>query len=224
MLMRRVYRVLLDEWDPDDAEKCVREDWQNDARGEAELGREGFMDALFELVRTRPPLARPHPGPPSLWPAPTLGPPSPWPTLTLARAHLGPRPPWPERRGAPPASPAAPSARVPWSIHSSSIAAEEAIDAHVEAIDARACESPVVCVDGDRRRTRGARRSRRRSTSSSSAPSSTTSPQGTKLLLPVVTAAHAARRAALLAVWAAWAAWAAQAARGPAAARAARTA
>lgn len=51
-LLRRVYRVLIEEWDPADAEECIAEDWQNDAKGEGQLGREGFMDALFELADT----------------------------------------------------------------------------------------------------------------------------------------------------------------------------
>ena len=51
-LLLRVYRVLMEEWDAEDADQCIQDDWKNDAKGRDELGREGFMDALFELADT----------------------------------------------------------------------------------------------------------------------------------------------------------------------------
>ena len=52
LLLRRVYRVLLEEWDAADADSCIADDWKNDARGNDEMSREQFMDALFELADT----------------------------------------------------------------------------------------------------------------------------------------------------------------------------
>ena len=50
MLLRRVYKALMDEWDEADADKCILDDWRNDAKGKSEIGREGLMDAMFELA------------------------------------------------------------------------------------------------------------------------------------------------------------------------------
>ena len=52
-MFRRVYRVMLEEWDPEDAASTIAEDWLNDARGEAGLPRVGFYDALFEVLFAR---------------------------------------------------------------------------------------------------------------------------------------------------------------------------
>ena len=48
-LFRRVHRVMLEEWEPEDAASVIAEDWRSDARGEAGLPRTSFYDALFEV-------------------------------------------------------------------------------------------------------------------------------------------------------------------------------
>ena len=49
MLFERIYRAVLEEWDPDDAEATIAEDWASDTKGESELSREAFFDSIFEL-------------------------------------------------------------------------------------------------------------------------------------------------------------------------------
>lgn len=46
----RAYKVLLDEWDPEDAKACIAEDWENDARGAPGLTNVTFGDALFQVA------------------------------------------------------------------------------------------------------------------------------------------------------------------------------
>ena len=52
-MLMNVYRSLMDDWDQEDAEASVAEDWENDRRGGVDLPRINFMDALFELVDVR---------------------------------------------------------------------------------------------------------------------------------------------------------------------------
>lgn len=52
IMMRRVYRTLLEEWDAEDAELHIASDWSKDARGGDTIGRELFCDAVFELLDT----------------------------------------------------------------------------------------------------------------------------------------------------------------------------
>ena len=51
-MMKKMYIVLIEDWDEDDADQCAEEDWQTDARGSDELSRQQFCDALFELADT----------------------------------------------------------------------------------------------------------------------------------------------------------------------------
>ena len=46
--MKKVYHVVIREYDEADAEACATEDWERDAAGAHALGREQFCDALFE--------------------------------------------------------------------------------------------------------------------------------------------------------------------------------
>ena len=52
MMMRKIYRVVIEEYDEEDATACAEEDWEKDAKGETTLSREMFGDALFELADT----------------------------------------------------------------------------------------------------------------------------------------------------------------------------
>ena len=49
-LYERIYRAVLEEWDPADASATIAEDWQNDTKGCQSLTREAFFDSLFELA------------------------------------------------------------------------------------------------------------------------------------------------------------------------------
>ena len=62
LMLQRVYRLLIEEYEPADADAAIEEDWQNDARGDATLSREQFCDAVFQIaVRcVRRPSAGPH--------------------------------------------------------------------------------------------------------------------------------------------------------------------
>lgn len=48
-LFERIYRVLIDDYDQEDMEACIREDWDEDRKGRPELTREQLCDSLFEL-------------------------------------------------------------------------------------------------------------------------------------------------------------------------------
>ena len=50
LLFTRVYRVLIDDYDPADAEECILEDWDADRKGADSLTREQLCDSLFELT------------------------------------------------------------------------------------------------------------------------------------------------------------------------------
>ena len=47
-MMKKIYRVVIDEYDEDDATACASDDWARDAKGCAGLTREMFQDAMFE--------------------------------------------------------------------------------------------------------------------------------------------------------------------------------
>jgi len=49
-MMKKMYRVMIEDYDDDDATECAEEDWDKDAHGGAELKREAFCDAIFELA------------------------------------------------------------------------------------------------------------------------------------------------------------------------------
>ena len=48
MLLRRLYRTMLEDYDPEDAAKTVVDDWRKDAKGADRLSRVDFGNALFE--------------------------------------------------------------------------------------------------------------------------------------------------------------------------------
>jgi hypothetical protein len=59
-LFDRVYRTLLDDHDPEDAERTIREDFEKDAKGDDVLTNSEYGDALFELgMCARPPAPPP---------------------------------------------------------------------------------------------------------------------------------------------------------------------
>ena len=50
IMLRRIYRVMIRKYDPEEAEKAIAEDWKNDAKGADVLRRKQFCDAFFELA------------------------------------------------------------------------------------------------------------------------------------------------------------------------------
>ena len=50
MLLRRLYRTMVEDYDPEDAAKTVVDDWRKDAKGEERLSRVDFGNALFEYA------------------------------------------------------------------------------------------------------------------------------------------------------------------------------
>ena len=46
----KIYRAMIAEFDEAEAAECSEQDWVQDAKGEPELSRERFMDAMFELA------------------------------------------------------------------------------------------------------------------------------------------------------------------------------
>ena len=52
LMMRRVYRCLLDDFEEQDADQAIAADWASDCRAGESLSRELFMDAHFELCDT----------------------------------------------------------------------------------------------------------------------------------------------------------------------------
>jgi len=49
-LYERAYKLLLDAWDPEDAEKTIADDWAEDSDGKPGLPKVAFCDGLFELA------------------------------------------------------------------------------------------------------------------------------------------------------------------------------
>ena len=52
LMLRRIYRVMIKDFDPADCERCIAEDWARDAKGKDLLTRKAFCDAFFELADT----------------------------------------------------------------------------------------------------------------------------------------------------------------------------
>ena len=52
LMLRRVYRVMLKDFDAADCERCIADDWERDAKGKSTLTRKHFGDAFFELADT----------------------------------------------------------------------------------------------------------------------------------------------------------------------------
>ena len=50
LMLRRIYKVMIREFDSDDCDKCIAEDWERDAKGKDKLSRKLFCDAFFELA------------------------------------------------------------------------------------------------------------------------------------------------------------------------------
>ena len=48
-MLRNIYKSLLDEWDPQDAEEAIAEDWERDRRGSDGLNRQMLMDSCLSL-------------------------------------------------------------------------------------------------------------------------------------------------------------------------------
>ena len=46
----KIYKAMIKEFDEGEALECAQDDWCNDSKGEEELTRERFMDAMFELA------------------------------------------------------------------------------------------------------------------------------------------------------------------------------
>ena len=51
-MLVRIYKVMIKEYDPDDAAKSIAEDWERDSAGTGSLSRKKFCDAFFELADT----------------------------------------------------------------------------------------------------------------------------------------------------------------------------
>ena len=52
VMMKKMYKAMIEEYDEEDAEECAEEDWEHDAGGADTLSREGFCDAIFETADT----------------------------------------------------------------------------------------------------------------------------------------------------------------------------
>ena len=46
----KIYKAMIQDYDEAEALECAQDDWRNDCKGEEELSRERFMDAMFELA------------------------------------------------------------------------------------------------------------------------------------------------------------------------------
>ena len=52
VMMKKMYKAMIEEYDEEDAGECAEEDWEHDAGGADTLSREGFCDAIFETADT----------------------------------------------------------------------------------------------------------------------------------------------------------------------------
>ena len=52
LMLRRIYRVMIKDFDPDECERSIAEDWARDTKGKETLSRKLFCDAFFELADT----------------------------------------------------------------------------------------------------------------------------------------------------------------------------
>ena len=51
LCLNPIYKALMDEYDPDEAESAIQEDWEKDVEGGTdEVGRDIFCDSIFELA------------------------------------------------------------------------------------------------------------------------------------------------------------------------------
>lgn len=50
MCLRPVYRALMEEYDPGEADSAIAEDWEADSRSQGQLSSVAFGDAIFELA------------------------------------------------------------------------------------------------------------------------------------------------------------------------------
>ena len=50
LMLRRIYRVMIKDYDPQSAESAIGEDWERDAKGGGRLSRRHFGDAIFECA------------------------------------------------------------------------------------------------------------------------------------------------------------------------------
>lgn len=53
-MMKKIYKVMIEEYDDDEATACAEEDWQLDLQGYSTLDRGRFCDAIFQLADVRP--------------------------------------------------------------------------------------------------------------------------------------------------------------------------
>lgn len=67
-IMRRIYRVVLNTYDEEDAAREILVDWQRDTRGAGEISRRLFLDAFFEVAS--PDVTLPYHTVPRLQPPP----------------------------------------------------------------------------------------------------------------------------------------------------------
>lgn len=51
-MMRRIYRVMIQDYVGLEAEATIAMDWEHDAQGNDTLSRKRFCDAFFELADT----------------------------------------------------------------------------------------------------------------------------------------------------------------------------
>ena len=52
LMMIRVYKLMIKEYDPEQALKSIGEDWDNDSKGAATISRKGVFDSFFQLADT----------------------------------------------------------------------------------------------------------------------------------------------------------------------------
>ena len=50
IMLRRIYRVMIKDFDPVDCEMSIADDWRRDSKGHDSLSRKAFCDAFFELA------------------------------------------------------------------------------------------------------------------------------------------------------------------------------
>ena len=50
VLCMKMYKTMIEEWDPVDAQKCAERDWLGDCKGEEMMTGDHFKDAIFELA------------------------------------------------------------------------------------------------------------------------------------------------------------------------------
>ena len=53
-MLKRVYRIMIKEFNAEEAESAIAQDWERDSRGTGGLSRKLFCDAFFECVKLCP--------------------------------------------------------------------------------------------------------------------------------------------------------------------------